>query len=336
MPPHGPEPDAFTWRDRQLWFIAPHIVELRDATWQAPTPSARGESQANVVVAALASTVSRGTEMLLYTGQVAPGFDALESDTPAYPRRYGYAWVGQVVDAGASSLVHGTRVFSLLPHGTHHCVHATQLRVLPAHIPAPRATLAANLETAITAVWDAKLGLGDDVLVLGAGVVGCLVAWLAAKSGANVVLCDPEPERSQLACQLGGFETVDQLPTSRRFDGVIEASGNPNALNLALLHAGRESQITVVSAYGTRRAAIDFGERFHRERQSLRSSQVSTLPALHASRWTYDRRFALVTTLLGHAELDLLVAHQVPFAAAKTAYSSLAASYAQLTTTFIY
>jgi threonine dehydrogenase-like Zn-dependent dehydrogenase len=174
------------------------------------------------------------------------------------------------------------------------------------------------------------------VLVLGAGVVGCLIAWLAAKSGANVVLCDPEPERLQIASRLGGFECIQQLKTSHRFDAVLEASGDPNALNDALLHAGRESQITVVSAYGTRRAAIDLGERFHRERQTLRSSQVSTLPALHAARWTYDRRFALVAQLLMHPPLDHLVAYQLPFDSAPAAYHALAASHTRLTATFIY
>ena len=50
--------------------------------------------------------------------------------------------------------------------------------IVPEGLEASRAVLAANMETALNAVWDAAPGPGDRIVVVGAGVVGCLVAYL--------------------------------------------------------------------------------------------------------------------------------------------------------------
>ena len=49
---------------------------------------------------------------------------------------------------------------------------------LPETVPPQRAVLAANMETALNAVWDAAAGPADRIAVVGAGVVGALVAFL--------------------------------------------------------------------------------------------------------------------------------------------------------------
>ena len=56
----------------------------------------------------------------------------------------------------------------------------TLARLLRA-VPARRAVLAANMETALNAHWDAGSGPADRIVVVGGGVLGLLVAWLAAR-----------------------------------------------------------------------------------------------------------------------------------------------------------
>jgi len=149
-----------TFESSDLWFVAPRRVEIRRATLGAP----RGDS---FVARALASGVSQGTELLLYRGEGPTPFDLSlgSADASTYPRRYGYAWVGEVVERGESSAFSlGDRVFSLAPHGSFHRLRDADARRLPRAVPAARGVLAASLETAVTCVWDAGAELGDDVV----------------------------------------------------------------------------------------------------------------------------------------------------------------------------
>lgn len=306
---------------RELWFTAPYTVELRDAP---PTELASG----HVRLRGLVSGVSQGTELLLYRGEGPTPFDpSLDApDAPTFPRRYGYAWVGEVVEAPAGSLTRGTRVFGLLPHGDEHCVPAPRVRALPNEVPAERAVLAANLETALNVIWDAGIALGDDVLVIGGGAVGLLAGHLAKRSGARrVSLSEPSAVRRSVALSLGfdDAHAPDDL-TSERRDVVIEASGDPRCLDAAILHTRDEGAIVVASFYGQRSAPLSLGQDFHRRRLSLRSSQVSRIPPARSARWSYDRRFAEVTELLKNAALDALLRPAAPLADAARVYAELA------------
>lgn len=317
----------------ELWFVGPHQVELRRG---ASAPLVDGQ----VRVRALASGVSQGTELLLYRGEGPTPFDpSLDAPgAPTFPRRYGYAWVGEVVESTSEQHARGMRVFSLAPHGDEHVLNAGHVRVLPTEVPAARAVLAANLETAVNVVWDAGVALGDDVLVIGGGVVGLLVGHLARKSGAGRVrLLEPSARRRAAALGLG-FDTAETAPSgSALADVVIEASGDPTCLDLALRWVRDEGVVTVASFYGQRVAPVALGADFHRRRLSLRSSQVSRLPASRSVGWSFGRRFELVTNLLKNPELDALLDSPVPFAEAAAAYARLAAAPGEaLQTVFSY
>src|SRR5207247_2159866 len=135
----------------------------------------------DVIVRALYSGISRGTEALVFQGRVPPTeFSRMRApfqsgEFPA-PVKYGYASVGEI-ERGPRDL-EGRRAFVLFPHQTRYVVPADAVHVLPPSVPAPRAVLAANLETAINGVWDAAVKPGDRVVVIGGGTVGCLCAWL--------------------------------------------------------------------------------------------------------------------------------------------------------------
>jgi threonine dehydrogenase-like Zn-dependent dehydrogenase len=186
---------------------------------------------------------------------------------------------------------------------------------LPDEVPAERAVLAANLETALNGLWDAELRLGDRVAVVGAGVVGCLVAYLAGRvPGCAVELIDPLPERAHIARALG-VRFARPGDAAGEADLVVHASGAPEGLRSALGLAGHGATVLELSWYGDREVALPLGEAFHARRLTLRSSQVGGLPPSQRARWTHRRRLALALSLLADARLDALISGESPFEA---------------------
>jgi 2-desacetyl-2-hydroxyethyl bacteriochlorophyllide A dehydrogenase len=321
---------------RELWFSAPQKVAIRSGEELGPV------QEGQVRARAIASGVSQGTELLLYRGEGPEPFDpSLDAPgTPTYPRRYGYAWVGDVVESRAEGLPAGSRIFSLAPHGDEHLVGALDARLIPHAVPPARATLAANLETAVTVIWDAELSLGDNVVVVGGGIVGLLCGWLARRAGARRVrLVEPSPRRRGAALALGIDEAVSPEHDEPQGDQdvVIEATGNPASLDRAISHAGRDAVIVVASFYGERKSVVSLGSAFHRRRLDMKASQVSHIPPRKTARWTGERRFAFVLDLLGESQLDALIDRPTPFDQAPTAYAELARDPgASLHTVFFY
>jgi 2-desacetyl-2-hydroxyethyl bacteriochlorophyllide A dehydrogenase len=283
-----------------------------------------------VLAHGLYSGISQGTELLLYRGEGPSHFDpSLDGGaTSAYPRRYGYSWVGEIVDSRVDGIEPGQRIFCLRPHGDVQLLGVGQFRLLPASVPSVRATLAANLETALNVVWDAAIALGDDVVVVGAGIVGLLVVLLAKRAGAGrVQVVEPSARRRAAAVALGADLALapDQDEPSGDADVVVEATGQPANLDRAILHAGEEATVVVASFYGERRSAVGLGAEFHRRRLQLKASQVSRVPPGKAARWTVDRRFERVLELLGDPRLDGLLDAPVPFAEAGLLFARLGA-----------
>src|SRR5262249_30962422 len=155
----------------------------------------------------LYSGISRGTEALVFSGRVPESeFDRMRAPFMAghfpFPVKYGYAAVGRI-EAGAEALL-GQTVFAPHPHQSGFNIPAGAAVELPETLPAQRAVLAANMETALNAVWDAAPGPADRIAVVGAGVVGSLVAYLCGQfPGADVTLVDINSGRAELAQALG-------------------------------------------------------------------------------------------------------------------------------------
>ena len=286
-----------------FWTVASGLGELRREAVPAP-------SDLEASVQALYSGVSRGTEALVFTGQVprsehqrmrAP-FQS--GDFPA-PVKYGYASVGRVLQ-GPAQLV-GKNVFCLYPHQQHYVVPYRALYELPADVPPSRAILAANMETALNAVWDSGAAPGDRVSVIGAGSIGCLAAWLLARMpGCEVELVDINPQRRRIAEALGvTFATANNARSES--DVVLHASGSEAGLALALRLAAFEATVCELSWYGQRAVAVPLGEGFHSRRLVLKSSQVGAIAAPRRARWDHGRRMRLALSLLRAVELDELI-----------------------------
>lgn len=294
---------------RAFWVAEPDRGEIRTEALPAPGPN---DARVRTVYSAL----SRGTETLVFKGKVPHGerermrapFQTGEFPAPV---KYGYCNVG-VVEQGPAELV-GQHVFCLYPHQTRYVVPAASLQVLPADVPPARAVLAANLETAVNALWDAAPRVGDRVAVVGAGTVGCLAAWLAARViGTEVELIDVDERKSRAARALG---VPFRAPAAARpeADVVIHASGTAAGLTTALALAAFEATVVELSWYGDAAPAVPLGHAFHSRRLTLKSSQVGSVAAAQRARWSHARRMGLVMRLLAHAELDALITGESPF-----------------------
>jgi threonine dehydrogenase-like Zn-dependent dehydrogenase len=204
-------------------------------------------------------------------------------------------------------------VFTLHPHQNVFNIPASAAVVFPDDLPPQRAVLGANMETALNAVWDATPGPADRIAIVGAGVVGSLVAYLCGQlPGAEVTLVDINPARVELAQALGVcFATPDTAKPD--CDLVVHASGHAAGLGTALALAGDEATVLEMSWYGDVPVAAPFGGAFHSRRLRLVSSQVGQIAPSHRPRWTHRRRLAAALALLTDARLDALLAPAVSF-----------------------
>jgi hypothetical protein len=292
---------------RAFWITGPSRGELKTETLVPPGPDA-------VAVQTHYSGISRGTETLVFAQRVPPSeYERMrapfqDGEFPA-PVKYGYSNVGKVVDGPAD--LENRYVFCLYPHQTHYVVPLAALTVIPDDVPAERAVLAANLETAINGVWDATPRAGDRVAVIGAGTVGSLAAWLAAgQLGTSVELIDIDPRKASIAERLGvEFRGPDDATSDA--DIVIDASGAAEGLALGLELAGFEARVIELSWFGS--TSVPLGASFHSKRLQLISSQVATIAAPQRCRWDHARRMQLVMRLLANDRLDALISGESPF-----------------------
>jgi threonine dehydrogenase-like Zn-dependent dehydrogenase len=294
---------------RALWYVAPGIVELRSENLPE-----RGHDE--VLVRTEFSGVSRGTERLVMSGSVGPSeWERMRAPLQAgafpFPVKYGYCATGRVED-GAPDLV-GRRVFVLHPHQDLFLAPQAMAVPVPDDVPAPRATLAANMETALNALWDSGAAPADRIAVVGGGIVGLLVGYLAARlPGAEVTLIDVADERRPLAERLGiRFAKPPEAPED--CDVVFHTSVTHQGLATAIGCAGLEATVVELSWYGDGTTPTPLGGAFHSRRVKLVSSQVGQVSPGHRPRWTYRRRIEAALRLLADPALDALLTEEVAF-----------------------
>lgn len=293
---------------RAFWLREPGVGEIRWVEVRDPGP---GE----VLVRAVRSAVSRGTETLVFRGGVPADQHAAmrapfqEGDFPG-PLKYGYLSVG-VVEQGPPDLL-GHTVFCLHPHQSAYVVPADAVVVVPGEVPAERAVLAGTVETAVNALWDAAPLVGDRVAVVGAGMVGlCVARLLAGIPGAEVTVVDVEPARAEVAAALGASFALPAAAQGGR-DLVVHASASSSGLQLALDLLAPEGTVLDLSWYGDADVTLRLGGAFHSGRLAIRASQVGAVsPARRGRRSTTDR-LRLALELLRDPAFDALVTGSSP------------------------
>lgn len=252
----------------------------------------------------LCTGISRGTEALIFAGRVPPDqYDAMRAPMMAgafpFPVKYGYSAVGLTTDR--------RRVFVLHPHQDLFDVPAAMCIQVPDMVPDARAVLAANMETALNILWDAKPLASERIMVIGAGVVGLLVAYLCARIPATrVTVVDINPARADLA---GFFGCDFALPSAAPGDQelIIHASAAEAGLRLALDRAAFEARIVEASWFGDAMSVVPLGGAFHQRRLQLISTQVGAVAPAMRGRRSYVQRLSTALSLLDDERLDALV-----------------------------
>jgi threonine dehydrogenase-like Zn-dependent dehydrogenase len=307
--PAASEATSSTLTATALWYVGNGRAELRTAPLAPPGDHA--------LVRMEWSGISRGTERLVLEGRVPPSerksmrAPHQEGEFP-FPVKYGYSAVGRV-QSGPRHLI-DRLVFSLYPHQDRFTVPADWLVPVPEGVPGKRAVLAANMETALNAVWDSGAGPGDRIAVVGGGIVGMLIAYVCARiPGTEVIVCDVVHERAPIAHALGAVFEVPHALQHEEADIVFHTSATSAGLTTAILACANEASIVEVSWYGDGTVPVPLGSAFHSRRLRLISSQVGQVAPSHRTRWPHRRRLAKALDLLADDCLDGLITGEVAF-----------------------
>ena len=193
----------------------------------------------NVLIETIYSLISAGTETACYRG-VEAWF--------RLPRTPGYSCVGKVVAAadGVTELKPGDLVFC---RGSHQKYQYLDLKgnwcLLPEGIDLRYAPFARMFAISFTSTRMSNIELGDDVLVVGLGLIGNAAAQLAQLQGGNVLAMDLSEDRITLAKQCG-------------IGKAINSGAQPDMMPLIVKELGGRKPSTVIDATGVPRV-IDKG-----------------------------------------------------------------------------
>src|SRR5215207_7270500 len=229
-------------KSQTLFFIAPRQIEIRSTD----LPELKADE---VLVQAVCSAISAGTEMLIYQGRFPR---TLETDPVIstlrggfkYPLAYGYACVGKVVEVGkqVNSGWLGRLVFAFQPHTSYFVSKPDSLFAIPDSLHPENACFLPNMETAVNLVQDGAPIFGERVLVLGQGVIGLLTTSLLNEFPLEIlVTADYYELRRKASLNLKVSDVLDpnsenfrndlSAYTQRKFDLTFELSGSPATLN---------------------------------------------------------------------------------------------------------
>ncbi len=323
------------------------VVVVEEA---CPSP---GEGE--VLVTTRLSGISAGSEGLIFRGLFPEGMP-LDASLSAmsgqfcYPFRYGYCCVGEVIQCGGGVQANwlGKRVFAFHPHISRFTARVAELTELPDGVSDEDAVFLPNMETAANLVQDGKPMLGEEVVVIGLGVVGLLTCAILGQFPLEFLGgLDFFPMRRQMALRLGAAVTFNPAEwkdshalregfqaaglAARGADLVYELSGSPAALNTAVGLCGFSSRIVIGSWYGRNNAPLDLGGMFHRNRIHILSSQVSTLAPELTGRWDKKRRLEVVLNQLERIKPGNWITHRFPLSEASRAFRLLLDSPEKIT-----
>jgi threonine 3-dehydrogenase len=159
--------------------------------------------------------------------------------------------------------------------------------------------------------WDL---VGEDVLITGAGPIGCMAAAIAKKSGARkIVVTDVNPRRLALAKEMGATRVVDvstenlqdvqrEIGMKEGFDVGLEMSGNPQALNDMIdnmYHGGRIALLGIMPE----KAAVDWNKVVF---------NMLTIRGIYG-REMYETWYKMTALIQSGLDITPVITHRFPF-----------------------
>ena len=308
----------------------PDSVSVR--TDELPPP---GDDE--VVVESQLSAISQGTEKKFLKGLHTHGSGLFAKSDPIgqkddFPFHLGYSVVGRISEVGSDRNEHliGRSVFAYHPHCSSFLADPNELVLLPEDGDPQRYVFFANMETAAGLIMDGRPMIGEEVMIMGQGVIGLLLTKILSMSGYyKLVTVDKNQYRRKKSVELGADislapEELDpDVSGWEGFDLIFELTGNVEALNMASKYCGYSGRLTIGSYYGDVPGELKLGDGFHRKRLRIRTSQVSTIDPEYTGRWNRERRLHLVKILAGRLDTSPLITHRFDIDDAEEAYSLL-------------
>lgn len=292
------------------WLVSPSQGEIRE------TPIKQIPKDA-LSLETLYTGISPGTERLVGQGKVPQecwevmGCWYMEGSF-AFPLKYGYNLVGKA-NKGKEQ---GKRFFIMHPHQSQAVVKRSDALELPDWFPSQRATLIPNTETALNAVWDAKVSQNDNILIVGAGIVGILISFvLNKKYGIQADFLEKDKRRIEYLEKLSWLSN-SRLATDYKegyYNIVFHTSASSSGLQSAINALAFEGCCIELSWYGTQPVSVQLGGSFHYQRKRIIASQVSNIAEPMRSSIGFRERKEQVLQLLADAAVDILLDPVIPF-----------------------
>jgi threonine dehydrogenase-like Zn-dependent dehydrogenase len=175
-----------------------------DLRLEEQTLDLRSLQSGMVYVETEVSALSTGTDLGNYLGNstYVPG-------APDYPRPVGYSNVGAIrrVGDGVKSLRPGLRVFSMKSHQSAFLAQQDELLIpVPEIVSSEEASLAYLTHLGLASLRQARFEPGENIVVVGLGVIGLCTVGLAGAIGAKVVGIANSALRSEAAKQVGAHD----------------------------------------------------------------------------------------------------------------------------------
>lgn len=288
---------------KALWHLNANQSEVKTTD----SPNASGHK---VHIKSLYSLISLGTERLVAHGLIPSELHSImrvpymEGEF-IFPVKYGYSLVGEMTN---------TRIHCHLmhPHQSQCIIDPDDAFEIPPGIPAKRAVLASNLETALNGIWDSAVKPGERVAVIGFGMIGSLIARIASNiPGTCVEVVEVNATRRGYAEQFGFTLIEDPTEAIAPYDVAFHTSGTQEGLQTAIDLVGMEGRVIEMSWYGNKPVTLNLGAEFHSMRKQIISSQVGRIPANMSARWDFYRRKKIVFDILRDPAFDQHITHEV-------------------------
>ncbi|MCW5547790.1 MAG: L-threonine 3-dehydrogenase [Opitutaceae bacterium] len=163
--------------------------------------------------------------------------------------------------------------------------------------------------------------VGEDVLITGAGPIGCMAVAIAKQAGARkVVVTDVNPDRLALATRMGATRTVDVSKENLRdvqraigmkegFDVGLEMSGNPRALNDMIdnmAHGGRIALLGIMPGA----AAVDWNKVVF---------NMLTIKGIYG-REMYETWYKMTALIQSGLDISPVITHRFPYTEFQAAF----------------
>lgn len=270
-----------------------------------------------LLVRATVTAISAGTEVRVFRAEpVDEAGEFLHEQVPfELPTENGYSMVGEVTAVGqeTSGFHIGDRVFVPAAHKEIAAVPAKLATKLPAGIPDEQAVFLSILEVAHIAVRRGRPSPGENVAIIGQGVIGlAATAWCRA-FGFRIVVVDPDEIRLKISRAMGadlavspneqGFlQNVIDFCGGEEADLVLEAASNWSAIRTSMELARIGGRIVVVARHTDQPRFNPVGHPFFGKQLELITSYGHQPDG---ERWDRRRSFALAVDLLRRQRLDI-------------------------------